>query len=514
MLEKISQRLLNLVKAVAVLIFGYIVALNLGYTSFTYSSWYPLIFNASLSSSIIKAILGVLLLFGIIFLSNTLSKKLLIIIAILVQVFFLSLKIFIVYQYESYPIADSYLVLEAANAFVYNSSYLPEFIYQYLTHIPRQLGIVSLLIPLVKLFQYNYLSVLFFQAFMVQSAIVLLTVALYRLKGIQSAFLVSILLNLFIPNSFLSLLIYGDSYAFFFLSLTFFFYTLIPKGKLYIVLMYGSLILAFFARTTTNIWVLAAMLLLMLYIHKDKHLYKHILALIIVIIFPYLLLTQLFSMGTYSFENNNYPNNTWLRIGLGYSGFDQASPGYYNDQIERDFLDLDQNTVDMEAYNASLISKNIQNLFETNTWYSFFNTKMIISWTDADFEMMTRMYPFYGDRIDNPYQSAEEILYGSASMGTIVDETSIFVQYRNLVLIFEKIFVFGILIFSVLSLIQKDSKDPMDYFISILLVGVFLFNLLFEIKGRYNFIVFNALIVYVAYRSKSFFEAVQQKLNH
>lgn len=425
------------------------------------------------------------------------TRKIQVFIIILIHTFALLVKLLIVYHLGNYPVADSYMVLESANAFAYNFNYIPDYLREYLSHIPRQLGLVTLWIPLVKLFQFNLTRFLMFQAILVQLSLIILSASLYQWKGIRTSFIGTILLNLFIPNSFLVLWVYGEPYTLFFLALALFFYVQCQRKSIFEVFVYVSLSLAYLARVTTNLWILSLILVLVLQRMDLSKKILSILALMICLILPY--------QAIYLFYNplivqHPYPNNSWIRIGTGYSGFDGKTAAYYNDQIETDFLAYQEDTNQMAQYNNEVILSNVETLWSNQQLIPFIVHKLEITWTDPDYEMMTRIYPFYGSKIETPESLSQSMMYGSAQMdyqstsflGTWIQSQRLFI------LKFEKAFMLGLFALFILVLLIRKKKEPEDLLFIVVWLAHFAFYLLVEVKGRYTFILTNGLILYLS----------------
>lgn len=508
-LENIKHIFLQLVTISSISALLIVFFLNAQYTSFTYSSWYPLIFENSWVSSFLKIILMSIGFYGLYLIVRKLNFKVSITLIILINAFTLGVKMWLVYAVGSYPVADSYLVLESANAIVTNSQYIPSFLSAYLSHIPRQLGLVSLLIPLVKWAQFDYFKILYLQAFIIQASLVFLSIGVYRYKGIKAAVVVSVLLNLFLPNSYLVLWLYGEPYALFFTSIAFAFLPTQKRSFLYLVIFIGSIILAYLARVTSNLWILALVISFILV--KPSRLG------LAVVLISVLGLTYPIVQTYYQdmIPIHAYPNNTWLRIGTGYSGFDLKTPGFYNDQIEEDFIMLNEDTQAMADYNNSQIMRNLASLVETKTLGTFLYQKMIVTWTDPDFEMMSRIYPFYGSLIENPMEQSKSVLYGSAAMDFNPQSSSAktLQNLHSLSLKFESTFYLVLLLLVLSQFIFHRKDNGYHVFIRLLFLAYVAFYLGVEVKGRYPFLMLEALIVYASLEYMDFFLWIQSKLS-
>lgn len=500
--ENIQKSLFKLTNITAFIIIAGILLLNFKYSSITYSSWYPLIFTNNFLIVFIQIVFAIIIINLFYILSIKLPKRWLITLIVVINLIAFIFKLLVSINFSSIPIDDSYIVFEAANAYVYNHLYIPEYISTYLMHIPRQLGLVTILLPLVKIFNFNYFYLINFQAILIQVSILVIGIAIYKLKGIKSFFISTLLLNLFIPTSFLTLLVYGEVYTLFFLSLAFLFYVYKSEKNWFIWISILSLGFAYLSRTTTNIWIIALIITIIFTEIPNRKILTTITCLLLILIVPYNLVSYIYSTGVVNVNDHNYPQNTWIRLGLGYSGFDGVSAGYYNDQVDKDFILLNEDTDDMELLNQKIINDSIDYLLENNNFIKFFAQKMIISWTDADFDMLSRIYPFAGEYIGNPYgEYLSDNIYGSASINanfTSSFSLSIF-DNRTLIMYLEKIYMYQILILLMMSFLLIKHEEKPKIFISILIIGVFLFNLIFEVKGRYNFIHFTGFIVFISY---------------
>lgn len=438
------------------------------------------------------------------------SQKIQIFLIVLIHALAIIVKFIIVFHTGNYPVADSYLVLESANAFAYNFNYIPDYLRVYLSHIPRQLGLVTLWIPLVKLFQFNLTRFLVFQVILIQASLALIAISLYQWKGIRTALVGTILFNLFIPNSFLVLWVYGEPYTLFFLALALLFYSQRKRHSWYEALMYVSLSLAYLARVTTNLWILSLILVVVLQKMDLSKKTVTILALLTCLILPYQALNLFYNP---LIEQRPYPSNSWIRIGTGYSGFDGKTAAYYNDQIETDFMVYQENTNQMAQYNNEIILENVETLWSTHQVIPFIIHKLEITWTDPDFEMMTRMYPFYGSKLESPEVLSQTVMYGSAEMNYQPTSTlGTWLQaQRSLLLKFEKAFMLGLFSLVLLVLFMRKKKDVEDLFFIVVWLAHFAFYLLVEVKGRYTFILTNGMILYLSLHFEETFSGLLAK---
>lgn len=490
---------------VSLIIIGLFFFVNFNYTTYTYSSWYPLVFENSWISSLLKIGLVLMLWLTIHFLSKKLNKVGILIFIILINVVSIWLKYYVIKSFNNAPVADAWFIFDGTDVlhFTDNPAYLMKGMY--FGMYPEQLGMTTLLWPIAAIVRLNINAYYYSFAWMMQISILMVTYGVYTIRNEQSALWLTLLMNLFIPNLFVVFLIYGDLFSLFFISLAFLYYSLFLHSKntkyfiLHITIILFLLALAFLARVSTNIVLIAIGLVALVWGRQHIRILVTILLVTLVLIFTYPLNEKLYYHEKVYLGEYAHPFNSWIRLGMGYSGFDQTTPGFHNYQVDLDLKDLNYNKEKMSLLNSSIIQKQVQTLLNDGKFFDFFYEKIKISWTDPDFEMMTLILPYAGHSFEDPRMSSKTELYGSGAFNLSINTylgdwiVSHYYEIRK----YEKVIYFGILVSIFLSMLKKKT-DPLDYFFRIITIGFFLLQLLIEIKSRYVYVYINMMLIYSA----------------
>ncbi len=482
----------------------FVLVLNVVFDSLTYNNWYPLIFRNHVMNIIALLIFVSLCLCVIITILRKGSDRFFKNSIILLNIFGLITKLFIVFAFENIPIADSWHVFNGANILFFTNDLGPLYVSGYFATYPQQLGIVSLLYPLVRLFRYDVQMIYVVQAVMMQLSIMFLTWSVYRLKTWKVAFLVSLMFTLFPPNSFVAFLVYGDLYALFFLSIAMMLYTysLSKEGivKLILwILMLLMIIIAYFARVSTNVYFIALIIMIILHHKFDIKYIMMIGILFISILYPMDLLVQQYDVKDVSLGEYAYPTNTWIRLGLGYSGFDHVTPGYHDMRLDEEFKQLRYDKAKMSEVNQEVIKNRILELSKPKEFIRFFGKKAIVLYTDPDFEMVTLTLPFRAVHSIDPYYDYSIQAAGAGKMDMLVrNEFGAFIQKNtSLIRFFEKVIYVLLLVMTLLTLGLLGRRNRFLQYCSLLIIGFFLLHMMIEIKSRYLFVFMNSMMFFI-----------------
>ena len=437
---------------------------------------------------------------------KNIKQKVLLPTIIFINTISLIIKVTIILSFNNSPIADSWDIFNGVNTLLFTSDKGLLYIGNYFAMYPQQLGMVSILSPIAFLFKWDVNAYYYFQAFLTQITIVLLTLCSFKLKGLKVALVTTILLNLFIPNFFVPFLIYGDLYSYFFIALlyTFFLYTKnnesnVIKG----IVIFTSLILvslAYLARISTIVYIIAFFIVYFLNKSLSKK-YFIILALTLIFVFnAYPMNTKLYNKGDVCLGEYEFPSNTWIRLGVSYSWFDQVTPGFHDQRIDWDFRSVGYNKLKMSEINRQVIFARLNQMFKTNEWINFYKKKIVILWTDPDFEMMSYIAPFKGEHLSNPGELQKVELHGSGA--TNLKTNNIFGEMiqKNYYPLrdFEKTFLYATLFIGLLVFVNREDESDEKLFIRLLLIGFFALHLLIEIKSRYIFVFYSSYIFVIS----------------
>jgi len=491
---------------------------NLTHSTLTYSSWYPLIFRNSIVKTGILVIMSLLLLVSLYYFIKLIKQKHILSSIILINVLLLSFKFLIIFSFNNSPIADSWDIFNGVNTLLFTSDKGSLYIGNYFALYPQQLGMVSILSPIAYLFKWDINSYYYFQAVLVQLTIALLTLCSYKLKGLRISLVTTILLNLFIPNLFIAFLIYGDLYSYFFITIlyTLYLYTRNNKSMVFnVIVVFVSLIflsLAYLARISSIVYIIAFFIVYMLNRSINK---KYFVLLVLTIIFVmnvYPLNTKLYDKGDVCLGKHEFPSNTWIRLGVSYSWFDQVTPGFHDQRIDWDFKSVGYNKERMLVINNHVIKDRLNQMLKSNEWIHFYKKKIVILWTDPDFEMMSYVAPFKGEHLSNPGELQKVELHGSGATNLKANNIIGEMIQKNYYLLrdLEKMYLYATLFIGLLVLKNKNDEGDEKLFIRLLLIGFFALHLLIEIKSRYIFVFYSSFIFVV---SLYFYEEFEKLLN-
>lgn len=499
----LSKKIIYVLSIIILLI---VSVFNLSHSTLTYSSWYPLIFRNNFFKTGFLFMLCLLFIVCLYYFVKNIKQKVLLPTIIFINTISLIIKVTIILSFNNSPIADSWDIFNGVNTLLFTSDKGLLYIGNYFAMYPQQLGMVSILSPIAFLFKWDVNAYYYFQAFLTQITIVLLTLCSFKLKGLKVALVTTILLNLFIPNFFVPFLIYGDLYSYFFIALlyTFFLYTKnnesnVIKG----IVIFTSLILislAYLARISTIVYIIAFFIVYFLNKSLSKK-YFIILALTLIFVFnAYPMNTKLYNKGDVCLGEYEFPSNTWIRLGVSYSWFDQVTPGFHDQRIDWDFRSVGYNKLKMSEINRQVIFARLNQMFKTNEWINFYKKKIVILWTDPDFEMMSYIAPFKGEHLSNPGELQKVELHGSGA--TNLKTNNIFGEMiqKNYYPLrdFEKTFLYATLFIGLLVFVNREDESDEKLFIRLLLIGFFALHLLIEIKSRYIFVFYSSYIFVIS----------------
>ena len=499
----LSKKIIYVLSIIILLI---VSVFNLSHSTLTYSSWYPLIFRNNFYKTGFLFMLCLLFIVCLYYFVKNIKQKVLLPTIIFINTISLIIKVTIILSFNNSPIADSWDIFNGVNTLLFTSDKGLLYIGNYFAMYPQQLGMVSILSPIAFLFKWDVNAYYYFQAFLTQITIVLLTLCSFKLKGLKVALVTTILLNLFIPNFFVPFLIYGDLYSYFFIALlyTFFLYTKnnesnVIKG----IVIFTSLILislAYLARISTIVYIIAFFIVYFLNKSLSKK-YFIILALTLIFVFnAYPMNMKLYNKGDVCLGEYEFPSNTWIRLGVSYSWFDQVTPGFHDQRIDWDFRSVGYNKLKMSEINSQVIIARLNQMFKTNEWINFYKKKIVILWTDPDFEMMSYIAPFKGEHLSNPGELQKVELHGSGA--TNLKTNNIFGEMiqKNYYPLrdFEKTFLYATLFIGLLVFVNREDESDEKLFIRLLLIGFFALHLLIEIKSRYIFVFYSSYIFVIS----------------
>lgn len=492
-LQEFAHRIKTTLAFIVLFIVGYI---SFAQTSFIYSSWYPVIVQNEIISSIIKLLLGLCLFSLLVVIVRKTPVKSLLFLIIMSNVFGVVLRTLVLISFKNYPVHDSWHMLHNMNL-IFMNDLSPFAVGGYFSMYNHQLNLVTLFSPLVSMFGYDTQPIFVFQLIMMQLSIIFLVISIYLVKGKRSAFFLSVLLNIFLPNFPVIFLFYGDLYSLFLLSFAILLLSIKTSIKKLIFLkyffIYLFLTLAFFARFTSGIFYIAVIILLLIHGNVTRKKIYIFLLLTSIFIVPGFLNQEYYKLK-YSVElgEHSLPSNTWFRVGTSFSSLDESSAGFFDVQVYRDFNALNFNNEKMQILNYKVIKDQLQTLAKDWAWIDFLETKLSIAWADPDFEMTTLLLPFSGQIFDKVTIDSPKDYYGTGAFDLVPTNgfgetvTNQYFNIRNI----EKIMYQGLVFWTLISFIYNRKNKGIDL-VQIALIGMFLYLAIFEVKSRYLWVFAN-----------------------
>ncbi len=310
------------------------------------------------------------------------------------------------------PMWDSMDLVSAANALNgtpddFSGSYWADG--WYLERYPYQIPIVLLITVCMKIAGSNFI-ILFevincFACALTMYLIVKLTHELFRKKEVT--IMSGLLAMFFIPIVLYCTFIYGNIICLPLILAGFFFQkhsmdaSSTRSAVLFAILSAVCLALGAFFKSSMLIFIIAAIVIWIIWAIKQKH-YKYL----IFAVFPFLLLKCL-SFATNTFVsaetgtdlNNGVPKIAWINMGIGggqeYKADQEGNPSFKNSLVDPGYYDGFAWVTSAEEYSPELVSeisqkyliKRIQHFAsDPGFMFSFFSKKLLIEWTEPTFE--------------------------------------------------------------------------------------------------------------------------------
>lgn len=309
----------------------------------------------------------------------------------------------------------------------------------------------------------------------------------HELFGSTSAEVFAVLFNaLFIPYVYYASFIYGDVFS---LCASLFIGWLTVKWLknskiLYLFLMLLTASIMVPVRQNTLIFTLTIAIVLIVSAIKNKKYIPLILAVAIIIcpIFVNKGIRLYYENKTGDIYNNEIPSINWIVMGMQGDLEEGIGVGYYNGY---NYSSWNINGCDTKAaadYSKGQLNSILKD-FKNNPRYAykFFRYKILEQWTEPTFDAIYMTVPSY--ETDNECIS---YMYDSTRIYKI---NSYMNYYLSIAYCFALIFALYLMI--------KD-KDSYGLIIAVFFVGVFLFSIIWEAKGRYVFPGFAILLVFSA----------------
>lgn len=510
---KITRFLETAITLFSILVFGVLLCNNLFFDSYIFAGTNPILSDSNVFLIIPALIIFTLPIYLIVKLRVT-SKQTLITI-VLINFLAVIGRLIIIISFEIVPTADMYrIVLAGVQIFLYKD-FTSLFAGGYVNLFSNQLGVITVIAPFFKMFEFNFNAYYYVNLFLIQGSILLLTFSLVKEKKWKEAILATVLLNIFIPNLFSMFIIYGDLFALFALSGFVFLQSFNLSNKLLNISLTIILVtISMLARPTSIIWFIAWMFLALLYRNFQK-LLEIALSITLALIFIQNLPNIYSSVLKIEIPDTSLPNTQFIGIAFEKASIDKESPGFYSDKYFNFHI---QNKLNPSLTNTFIfqdVSKNIHNLIQEGRFFDFQTEKIRILWTDPDFETMNFILPMNYALTKNDFRANNALRVGVASEGSHPKNTLGELLVRGMFQLrrFEKVMYLLMLLGAMIaSIVNLKSRDKTLLVLQLLGIGFFLFFQFMEIKPRYLLVYMNFLVLHFVYGVAIISEQISSKL--
>lgn len=478
-----------------------IIVLNIYGSIFMLASYWPCLDK----NMFIPFVISLLLMITLIYFYNkfNISKNKAIVISLIVTLTSISFRLYLNKSFNVYPTSDQWQMLSGLNTLINENDFSPLDKYRYFGIYPH---IALLYFPLylpIKLFKYNALPYYNLNAFAIQISFILLSLSIKNIKGLKEGFFTYLFLNLFIPSYFLNFVIYGDVISLFFISLALLILSINFNDFLKLILSSFCIGTSYLGRTNSIVWIIALVIVLILYTKKPLNTTLAIGISTICFISPKLF-TESFlnNKANNNIYNYSLPTSSWIYTGTGYSIPGDA--GIYNPFGLDTFFDNDCDHNKTDSIVKEAIKDNLYNLSNPKSMTLFLKRKNENTWCDPDFESMGFVMPNSGYVVEQFVEEGYRIPVGTAQEdATYTNKLGDFV-YSNFMTIrlLEKIYLFIVLLIPFLTSIfriKNNEYTKYSLFYQLNFVGFFLLQLFIETKPRYVLISFILMIVLAVY---------------
>lgn len=506
MIQLIKQLSTKSVQLLSFSIIIFLLGLNIKYTTFTYSIFYPIASNDSILSNLI--LLSVFI--GVFYVAwkiiNRLSDKKVILSIVMIHLIAFIIRLAIVLSFDNAPVADSWNVLNGANTFLFTNDIQSLYIGNYFALYPFQLSLVLIYMPFAYFFQYAVKYYYITQVVLTQLTLIGMSIIAYKLSHNKASLWMTLVVNLFVPHYFISFFIYGNLYSLFGLVYAFLF-SLYFKGnsnklhRVFLGIIIGLFLgLAYLSRLSTSIIFIAILITAVFYSRNFLRFFLILISITFIWFVPMKIIINHFNVADTQLGLYAHPSSSWLRIGIGYSGFDGTTPGMHNRYIDDDFTNFGYDVERLNQKNIEEVKATLAQLITEKELDDFFFEKAKLQWTDPDFAITTLIFPFKGTLIENPRLESESMTYGSGGMSvspTNALGTWIIQEYPN-IRIFEKGYYLSIFSLLAYQILKKKKSDWYDFLFQLIIIGYFLAQLLLEIQGHYMYAPFSLFLLYTS----------------
>lgn len=469
------------IAVIGIMIFGVLSYYSLRYTMIRYYSGEAWDHYDIILLHIMELILAVIILGIVVKICNKLSEKSMHVIAIIISgiVIFVCRILYLSADFQ--PIVDQvHIYINAASIADPEIGYIVE--PQYFTLFPFQIGLTEMMAFLLK-------TVGFSSPRVIQSAhciLMGLTVYIgYRItreifKNIKIELLYLILAMLFLPEYIYTMYVYGETlgicaamYGCFFFLLANRNETTVKRAVLYYVAMIFCMTIAYLARGAMLVVCVAFLIIQIMLCLKSK---KFLYILPILLTFPCVILAAK-GMTALAENQSNYeygegcPKIMWIAMGMQESDAGAYYPGTYNGFNADVFIENDYNVQATAEIGKKAIIDRLQEWSKHPAdMIDFYRRKTIFQWNNPTYDAFFATY-----YMENP----KDWLYKAYFDETVHNGIINFMDgYQFLVYI-------ALLVYYIKELVTKS--DVKNLFLGLIMVGGFLFSLLWETNSRYVF---------------------------
>ena len=412
-------------------------------------------------------------------------------ILVILSIFVLVIQVIMAYQIYFYTGWDASAVRNAAFYFIEHPEKIKDYFGFYFSYHTNQTTITILIGFIMRLFYFLgiknvYFGSILFSILSVNLSVLLVSLVMNKLIKNKTIVLLGYILCTFSCSFSPWITIpYSDTYMMLFASFAFYQYINLNEKKNSIIqwcLIFSSIFLGSLIKPQTLIMGIAILLYEITYKRK-----KTIKQEIIRIVYLSLILSMSYFLSIKvqeevvkigGFDQNSELAFTlphYLMVGLNYESFGT----YVADDAEISYGEF--TVIDREAKNIENIKKRIDYLNQ-NGWIEFLLNKSVINFNDGSFAW-GREGDFYQEIFQKENLLANILRSYFYHKGELFD---VFLISRQFI---------WIIALSLLSCSVFFHKKDIEYFIQIVIIGIILFNMIFEARARYLFAYVPYLIV-------------------
>lgn len=374
----------------------------------------------------------------------------------------------------------------------------------YINMHAHQVGLFSFLYLPVKFFQEHWNYYYMLHALMIQTALYMVYASVKRIYSEPIALFTYIVFLMFVPVYFLEFVFYGEPYLVFVMACSLLIYSYEFKYSDYFcAFLFG---VSAMLRSNAVVLIIAFLIIKGIEIIKTKKylLFVKCVLCLLLYLFPVRFNTAIVE-NAYNVEIGDYsmPFENYIAIGLGVSQM-VGEPGTYDQRGYNYLVDSDYDKEYVKEMSLERITESLEMMKQESYRQWFFERKMIITWTDPDYECMNYVFPNLEIPEEEFYKPDDNLISGLAP-----DETKpvnmlgeLITKYFHKIRIVERIYTNAIYILAIIAALlmgckNNEKKDKLSRFLQLSFFGNVMLYLIIEAKPRYILIPFMLLILYV-----------------